>query len=384
MANSTAKRAPSKPAKPYPDFPLFAHASRRWCKKIRGKHVYFGPWGDPDAALQKYLDQRDDLHAGRRPRINGDGLTVVDLVNRYLSAKKLLVDSGEIRELTWIDNRKACGRVIECFGRDRLVDDLRPEDFERLRGVLSRTMGLRTIKTEMQRVRSLFRYAFDAGLTDKTVRFGPTFKNPSKMALDKLRLANGSKMFEAHEIRALLEAAGDRLRAMVYLGINAGFGNFDCASLPLVAVDLDHGWINHPRPKTAISRRCPLWKETVEAVTIAIDGRPAARDPADENLVFLTHFGRPYIRTTDNGYQDNMGCVFRELLAKLGLQQKGRGFYALRHSHRTISDEVRDQPAADHIMGHSDQTMAGHYRERIDDERLRAVTDHVHKWLLGE
>ena len=32
-------------------------------------------------------------------------------------------------------------------------------------------------------------------------------------------------------------------------------------------------------------------------------------------------------------------------------------------------------------MGHSDPSMAGHYRERIDDSRLRAVADHVRKWL---
>lgn len=67
--NSTARH---KPAKPYPEFPLFAHATGRWAKKIRGSMHYFGPWADPDSALTKYLDQKDALHAGKRPRSDPD------------------------------------------------------------------------------------------------------------------------------------------------------------------------------------------------------------------------------------------------------------------------------------------------------------------------
>jgi hypothetical protein len=35
-------------------------------------------------------------------------------------------------------------------------------------------------------------------------------------------------------------------------------------------------------------------------------------------------------------------------------------------------------------MGHADGTMSGIYRERIEDERLKAVADAVHKWLFGK
>lgn len=41
------------PAKPFPSYPLYAHRSGQWAKKIRGPARYFGPWSDPQGALQK-------------------------------------------------------------------------------------------------------------------------------------------------------------------------------------------------------------------------------------------------------------------------------------------------------------------------------------------
>jgi hypothetical protein len=35
-------------------------------------------------------------------------------------------------------------------------------------------------------------------------------------------------------------------------------------------------------------------------------------------------------------------------------------------------------------MGHARDDMASVYRERIEDARLVAVTEHVRKWLFGE
>jgi hypothetical protein len=44
----------SKPQKPSADFPLFAHGSGKWAKKIDGRLRYFGRWEDPDGALRDY------------------------------------------------------------------------------------------------------------------------------------------------------------------------------------------------------------------------------------------------------------------------------------------------------------------------------------------
>ena len=274
MYSSTAKG--SKPAKPRPDFPLFAHATGRWAKKIRGKLHYFGKWADPDAALQRYVEERDDLYAGRKPRRKGEGLTVKDLVNKFLLAKKARVDAGELALGTFGDQYKTCKRVLSVFGGDRLVDDLAADDFEALRAQIAKTYGKLSRKVEIKRVRSIFRYAYEANLIDKPVRFGPGFVGPSRRELRCERQQNGLRMFEAAEIRAMLAAAPVPLKAMILLGINCGFGNTDVANLTVKNLDLKGGWCNFPRPKTGISRRCPLWPETVKAIKAALEARPEA------------------------------------------------------------------------------------------------------------
>src|SRR5262245_43964044 len=93
--SSSASQANQKPEKPYPDFPLFAHDNGLWAKKIRRRLHYFGPWRDDrqgQAAEAKYSEQREDLHAGRRPRTPQDGLTVRKLVNRFLNEKRHQAD----------------------------------------------------------------------------------------------------------------------------------------------------------------------------------------------------------------------------------------------------------------------------------------------------
>src|SRR5437763_2147753 len=104
----TAPAPTVKPAKPYPDFPLFAHAAGVWAKKIRGKMHYFGPWADPDGALAKYLEQKDALHAGKTPRPDPDALKVKDVANAFLIAKQALVDAGELAQRSWDDYKAAC------------------------------------------------------------------------------------------------------------------------------------------------------------------------------------------------------------------------------------------------------------------------------------
>jgi integrase len=345
---------------------------------------YFGPWEDPDGALRRYEEQAEALHSGRTPRPELEGLTVKELVNKFLNRKLSRVDSGEMKRRTWNEYKEVTDLLVKQFGKGRLVDDLGPDDFGALRDRMAKRWGPVRLGNAITRVKSVFTYGIKNGLVEKYVRYGDEFEKPDKAVLRRHRAAKGEKMLEPNQLHKLLAAVTDpQLRAMILLALNAGFGNGDCAQLPLSALDLERGWVRYARPKTGIERRCPLWPETVAALWEARDQRPEAKEAA-AGLVFVTGRGTPWIHFTEKGGRiDNVTIQFTALLKRLGLHRDGIGFYTLRHVFRTIADAARDPVAIDLVMGHSDPSMAGHYRERVEDSRLQAVADHVRTWLFG-
>ena len=406
MPKSTRNRGTRKTAqrlqKPRPDFPLFPHNPTepnraRWAKKIKGRLHYFGKVADDPQgriALNLYLDQKDDLLAGRIPRSKQDALTVLELCERFLEAKEARMGSGELAPATWKQYHLICKRILEFFGPRRLVEDLRGDDFDQFRTELAKTNGLVGLKNQITMTRMVFKYAADAELIERPVRFGANFQKPSAKAIRKQRTP---RMFEAEDIGIMLDHAGPIMRAMMLLGVNAGFGPADIGRLPVAAVDFETGWITFARPKTGANRRVPLWRETTEALNEALALRP---DPASDeymDLVFLTKWGRSFFKESTRYLTEQFKRFLRSIdqqregKAKREeteppekLYRKGRGFYTLRHVFETIGGESCDQVAVDAIMGHERGDMASVYRERISDDRLRNVVNYVHEWLFGQ
>jgi hypothetical protein len=203
----TASAKSGKPEKPYLNFPLTAHPAGYWCKKIRGKIHYFGPWDDPDGAVGKYLEQKDALHAGRKPRVETDGPAMKELVNVFLNQKKTLVDGGELSPRTWEDYMRAGDLLVSEFGKGRVVADLAPDDFAALRTKMAKHWGPHMLGKMMQCIRCVFKYGYEAGLIDKPVRYGPGFKRPSKKTIRLHKAKQGTKLFEADELRRMIDAA---------------------------------------------------------------------------------------------------------------------------------------------------------------------------------
>ena len=102
--------------------------------------------------MQKYLDQKDDLNAGRIPRVQREGFTVRGLCNRFFTSKEHLRKTGEITNKTFVDYHRICRVLVSIVGISRLVDDLAADDFQRLRKELSKTRGPVTLGNEIQRI----------------------------------------------------------------------------------------------------------------------------------------------------------------------------------------------------------------------------------------
>ncbi len=317
--------------------------------------------------------------------IRSDGFNVRDLVNRFLTAKQHLVDAHELTQRTFKDYYSTCELVITLLGKSRLVCDLQTDDFENLRVEFAKTRRLVALGNLIRMTRIVFKYAFDADLIERSVKFGLGFKMPFQKALRAARNLKPLRLFKAEELRRIVEFASQPLPAMILLGINCAFGQTDISRLPKVSIDLESGWGKFPRHKTTVDRRCPLWPETKAALRNL--KRPVPKDARDGDLVFITKYGAPFVRINGkNTVIDSVGLEFGKLLWLLELKRPGLNFYALRHTFETIAGDSRDQVAVAFIMGHAPDSddMAAVSRERISNERLVAVTQFVHDWLFGK
>lgn len=368
-----------RPEKPYPDFPLFPHAAGMWTKKIKGKHESFGSWRD-DPEGKRALAKYHDLVAGR-PAV-AEGLSIGDLCNRFLTVKEDAADAGELVRRTFKAYKGVTDVLVEHFGKHRVVATLTTADFEALKKKAGETMDPVSVGNFVNIVRMVFKYGYDAEIIDRPIRFGPTFKRPARKVLRKARAAKGERMFEAAQIRDMLAVADVQMKAMILLGANCGFGNADCGQLPIEAINFKTGWLKFPRPKTGIDRRCPLWPETIAALKTAIEQRPLPKDTAHLGLVFITKYGDSWHKeTSDNPVTQQFKKLIKD---ELKIWRTGLGFYCLRRGFETIGGDTGDQVAVDFVMGHAEDSrdMAAVYRQKIFDERLQKVIDHVHAWLF--
>ena len=89
MSDSIKTRKRRKTAE---KFPLFQHQSGRWCKKVKGKFLYFGKITDDptgELALNRWLDEKEDRHAETQDRWSDGCLSLQSLPDLKTSPCRL-------------------------------------------------------------------------------------------------------------------------------------------------------------------------------------------------------------------------------------------------------------------------------------------------------
>jgi integrase len=398
-----------KPAKPYPEFPLFAHNNGQWCRKIRGKIYSFGVWSDPTAALKRHGEEYPYLKEGIAPPDSYEGWRVGELVAEFLSVQKERLKQGEIQQTTFDSLVYVAKLIVEFIPKHRAVESLRPDDFRKLRSGMMKRFAPTNTRVNMTRVRAFFKFAYDEQMIDRPVLYGRGFDSPTKATIRKSRNEKPKKLFTKEQVNLLLERASLALKAMILLSLNTGMNNADLGNIKSSHVDLKTEWLDYPRHKTGIQRRAKLWPETVQAINEYLKVR---QKPLDEfaEFLFITKARRQWahsslpsefrkLRDLVNAKKDEDGNPIKEPTTDAnGKQSKGKlrlvlmdeppiphgSFGYFRHMFETIGGGSRDQVAVNAIMGHVDDSMAAEYRELIEDSRLEDVSEYVRLWLYEE
>jgi site-specific recombinase XerD len=356
-----------KPEKPYPEFPLYPHASGKWAKKIQGKIAYFGSWDDPNEALRLYEESLVLQIENVPPALN-----VQTACNAFLTAKKKAVAERLLSERSFTDYKRSLKRFADFVGRDRNFENLQPRDFLAYKSKFAETNNPVTVGNEITRIKTAINW-LAASKMAKMPDVGPDFKKPSAKAARRHKREMGVKLFTPAQIHAILDESGVRMKAMVLIGINCGYHNSDCETISLAQLQaaIKTGTIEHAREKTEVERACPLWPETIAALKAWIDRRPQCKS----KRAFVLPSGRDLSPV-------NCDVAKRFRAVREAAEISDGGFSWLRKTFATFAGETGDQVAVNFIMGHVDGTVPGIYRQLVREHRLQKVVDHMRRWLF--
>jgi integrase len=305
-------------------FPLTLHKTGQYCKKIKGKIYYFGK--DRALAMNRYYEQASYLHTqkSQKPKNTEHTLTIKTLCNMYLDHQDSRSAIGEIRLRHLCDQTSLLRYFVRFIGSNRTVSDISTVDLQNYRKRLIKAgKSPNTINNRIATVKAMYNWALNNEIIDASPRLNAIKKITQKK--------QERPTFTLMQIQELLQFASIQMKAMIWLGLNCGFGCTDCAELQWKNLDLENGRVDFPRGKTGVNRNLPLWPETVVAIKNVT---------GNGDLVFYTRRGNPWVRTINKVKEDSTGKFtkdngiskeFSKLMKKVRIAApEGVGFYTLR------------------------------------------------------
>ncbi|MFC1793381.1 tyrosine-type recombinase/integrase [Planctomycetota bacterium] len=358
-------------------FPLTLHPTGQYCKKIKGKIRYFGT--DKNKALEKYLAQATYLHGAQSliPKISNGKMTLKQLCDLYLRYQNSRVLVGDITAKHYNDQTYSLNRFMVFLGQGCRIENISTLDLQNYKRKLQSSYpSVDRQNLHIGLMKAMFHWARKNDVLEGI---------PNIDAISKDRVVHKEKYtFNKKQIRKLLSTADVKMKAMIWLDLNCGFGCTDCSRLKWEDLDFKNSRVELARSKTKIDRNLPLWPETIKALK---------EIPRSGSLVFTTSKDHPWIRTTattnDNGepkyiIDNRISTKFSRLMKKVGIQApKGTGFYTFRRTAATIAARSGDPFAVQRLLGHVDLTMATRYVQDVSEQTDRVI-ENSRKHFIGK
>jgi integrase len=348
-------------------FPLTLHPTGQYCKKIKGKIYYFG--SDKKDALQKYLDQATYLHGCQKnlQKPTEDHMVLKQLCEMYLKYQYSKLQANDLTASHHNEQIGSLNKLMAFLGRGRKIKGISTLDLQNYKRRIQKShVSVCRLNLHISIMKAMFHWA----------RKNEILKDiPNIDAISRGKIVHQERfIFTSEQINKLLSIADVKMRAMIWLGLNCGFGCTDCSELKWADLDLANVRVKLARRKTGIFRDLPLWPETVESLE---------KIPRTGKLVFYTSRGNPYIQTllqTDgNGKEkyttlNTITTKFSRLLKKSGFDvPKGTGFYTLRRTAATVAARSGDPFAVQRLLGHADLQMATRYVQDVSKQTDKVI-----------
>jgi len=287
----------------------------------------------------------------------------------YLDHQESRSAIGEIKPRQIYDQTCLLRDFVKFIGSNRSIPNITTIDLQNYRKKLIKIgKAPNSINNHISAIKAMYHWAMD----NEVIAATPNLKAIKKIFPPKTE----KPIFTVTQLSKLLDSADTQMKAMIWFGLNCGFGCTDCAELQWKNIDLKNGRVDFPRGKTGINRNLPLWPETVEALQ-------QVRKSGE--LVFYTCRGNPWVRAIQkvdkNGKEnysknDAVSKNFSKLLKKTNIKTaKGVGFYTLRRTAATLAAKSGDPFAVQRLLGHADLKMATTYVQDVSEQTDRVINN---------
>ncbi|TKJ32672.1 MAG: hypothetical protein CEE38_22770 [Planctomycetes bacterium B3_Pla] len=359
-------------------FPLTLHPTGQYCKKIRGKIRYFGT--DKKQALESYLAQATFLHGTRSlmHKASNDKMTLMQLVGLYLQYQHARMLADNLTPRHYNEQTDSLNRLMAFLGQGYRIESISTLDLQSYKSKLqSHYASVDRLNLNIGIMKAMFHWARRNDILESI---------PNIDAISKSKVVHKEMYtFNSQQINKLLSAADIKMKAMIWLGLNCGFGCTDCGKLQWTDLDFKDRRVKLARNKTGVERNFPLWSETMQALKEL---------PRSGPFVFYTSKGHLWIRTVaktnDDGerkyiFVNRITPTFSRLMKKVRIHApRGTGFYSLRRTAATMAARSGDPFAVQRLLGHVDLTMATRYVQDLSEQTDRVIQNSRKYVLRGE